>query len=166
MTVLALSPRHVTLFAPAQTSATGYAAKLLAKLLRGVVHDEWRRAIDWRPVVRAKIEQLATECSASDWDGYGASGISEVTKQATQRFVDLLPPALPEPEAVPDPEGEIWLCWDFGKDRVFTVNVGDTETLSYAGLLGSGVKRHGQEPFRGEVPKILIESVREISPVE
>jgi hypothetical protein len=163
MTVLTLSPRYVTPFAQAQTSATGDAARLVAKLLRDVLHDEWRRASDWRPVVQAKLEQLALECSASNWDGYGATGISAGTKQAIQRFVGLLPPDLPEPEVVPDPEGEIWLCWDLGKDRVFTVSIGDSGILNYAGLLGTGVKRHGQEPFRGEVPKIIIESIRAIS---
>jgi hypothetical protein len=151
-----------------QAPATGTSgdAKQVADLLRAFADHERQKASDWRPVVRAKIEQLAIECSTSNWDGYSGAGISQLTKRKAQYFVDLLPVDLPEPEVAPDPEGDIALCWDFGRDLVFTVNIDETETLSFAGLLGRGVKRHGQEPFRGDVPKILIESIREISPLE
>jgi len=164
MTVLALSLRHLTPFAPAQTSAISFDAELVANLLRVVLNNEWRRASDWRPVVRAQIEEIATECSSLNWDGYGAKAVSRRAKENAQRFVDLLPTDIPEPAAVPDPDGHISLCWDFGRDRIFTISIGESELATYAGLLGKGVKRHGQEPFRGDVPKILLESVREISP--
>jgi len=164
MTVLTRPARRITPLTPAQTSATGDNASQLARLLRNVLREERLRATDWRPVVRAKIEQLAAECSTPNWDGYGANRISELAKESAQYFVDLLPADLPEPEAVPDPEGEVSLCWDFGTDRVFSVSVAGSGTVSYAGLLGRGVKRHGQEPFRGGIAKILVESIREISP--
>ena len=165
MTVLTRPTRRITPLTPAQTSATGYAARQLARLICDVRLEERRRATDWRPVVKAKIEQLAAECSTPNWDGYGAKRISGLAKENAQYFVDLLPADLPEPDAVPDPDGEIALCWDFGTDRVFSVSVAESGTVSYAGLLGKGVKRFGQEPFRGDVAKILVESIREISPV-
>lgn len=46
------------------------------------------------------------------------------------------------------------MLWDFGPGHVFTVSVADDGTLTYAGLLGGGVKRHGVEPFNGDIPKI------------
>lgn len=161
--VLAVSRKLITPLAPAQTTATGVDAKRIALLLRYVASEDLRRAADWRSVIHSKIEELAAECSASNWDGYGARGISDAAKHAAQRFVDLLPSDLPEPEVVPDPDGKISLCWDFGKDQVFSVSV-EPRILSYAGLPGMGVKRHGQEPFRGDVPKIILESVRDLLP--
>ena len=164
MTVLSPSARRVNLFRRVQTSAAGVTAGVVAQLLSRADRHEQDKATDWRPVVRAAIEQLAAECSIPNWDGYGACAISIVAKANAQRFVDLLPTDLPEPEVVPDPDGHIALSWDFGKDRVFTISIGEAETANYAGILGRGVKRHGQEPFTEDVAKILVESVREISP--
>jgi len=145
------------------TNATSASAQDLAELLRDVTEHQRRKASDWRPDVRARIEEIAVECSVRDWDNYGAQRISEVTKHNAQAFVDLLPPDLPEPQAAADPDGEISLYWDFGPDRMFTASIGESGAISYAGILGKGVKRHGQEPFRGDVAKILVDSVREVS---
>lgn len=147
------------------TPATSGTAKQVAEMLSAATRHERRRATDWRPVVQAAIEQLAAECSASSWDGYGAKPISGIAKQNAQHFVELLPADLPEPEAVPDPDGEVSLCWDFGPDHVFTISLAESGVVNYAGILGKGVKRHGQEPFRGDVAKILVESVRKIAPL-
>ena len=145
------------------TNGTSASARDLAELFWTVTEHERRKASDWRPDVRARIEEIAAECAARDWDNYGAQGISEVTKQYAQAFVDLLPADLPEPQAAADPDGEISFYWDFGTDRMFTASISESGAISYAGILGKGVKRHGQEPFRGDVAKILVESVREVS---
>jgi len=165
MTVLALHQRHLSPSAPVQTSATGDMAKVIADLLREVRNEERRRAIDWHQVVYAQIEELMRDCSVDNWDGYGARAVLRSAKENVQRFVELLPSDIPEPSVVVDPDGHIALCWDFGRDRIFTISVGETEVATYAGLLGKGVKRHGQEPFREDVPKVLLESIREIAPV-
>lgn len=164
MTVLSPSANRVNLFRRAQSSAAGVTAEVVARLLSKAERHQQNRATDWRPVVRAAIEQLAVECSMANWDGYGASAISVIAKANAQRFVDLLPTDLLEPEVVPDPDGHIALCWDFGRDRVFTISIGEAEAANYAGILGRDVRRHGQEPFTEGVAKILVESVREISP--
>jgi hypothetical protein len=164
MTVLAPSVRRVSPFTRVQTRAASVTAAVIAELLLKADRHERTRATDWRAVVRAAIEQLATECAIPNWDGYGASGISTLAKETAQRFVDLLPTDIPEPQVVPEPDGHIALCWDFGRDRVFTISIGESETATYAGILGRDVKRHGQEPFREDVAKILVDSVREISP--
>ena len=137
---------------------------MLYNLLLNVAESDSRRATDWRPIVGAAIEQIAVECSAPDWDGYGARPISDLAKQSAQRFVNMLPADLPAPQAAPDPDGEISLSWDFGPNRVFTVSVAESGTVNYAGILGRGVKRHGQEPYRPGVARILVESIREITP--
>jgi hypothetical protein len=163
MTVLTFAARHVPPLTITQTSATGSAAGRVAKLLREVVLHERQRVTDWRSLTREMIEQIAMECSRPNWDGYGAAPISGEAKAQAQRFVEVLPIDLPVPLVVPDPDGDISLSWDFGLDRVFTISVGATATLSYAGILGKGVRRHGQELFRGDVAQVLVESIREIS---
>src|SRR5688572_5568855 len=163
MTVLMLAERHVPPLTSTQTNATGDAAGGIARVLREVVQHERQRATDWRSLTRAMIDQIAVECSMPNWDGYSGAPISQGAKIHAQRLVEVLPIDLPEPLVVPDPDGDISLSWDFGRDRIFTISVGETGTLSYAGILGKGVQRHGQEIFRGDVAKILVESIRAIA---
>jgi hypothetical protein len=135
--------------------------ELKERLLVATEHVR-NNATDWRTLTRALIEEVALEHQSVAWDGYGALPISLDAKFEAQRLVDLLPVWLSRPDVVPDPDGEIGLSWDFGPGRVFTVSVSSTGILSYAGLLGDGVKRHGVEWFRSDVPKTIIEAIEEL----
>jgi hypothetical protein len=163
MMTLAISASP-TPYTRVQSSATGEFAERVANLVRRAVQPDRTKASDWRPVLHAKIEEIAAECSTSDWDGYGAAPVTDATKQAAQHLVETLPIDIPEPEASPDPDGEVSLTWDFGSHHVFTVSMGASELISYAGILGKGKKRHGEEPFSGDMPKVLVEFIREIAP--
>ena len=165
MTVLAPSLRRIGAFTRAQTTAAGDTARIIAVLVSDAVKHEQRRATDWRPVLRAQIEVLAEQCSSPNWDGYGSTAVSKQAKENIQRFLDLLPPDLPQPVAVPDPDGHISLCWDFGRDRLWTISVSDFDIASYAGMVGKNVKRYGHEPVREDIAKTLIDSIREMSSV-
>jgi hypothetical protein len=100
-----------------------------------------------------------------NWDGYGAPALSQKTRENAERFVDLLPADLPPPVPVPSANGHIALTWDFGPGRILTISIGESGSVAYAGILGTGVKRHGLERFRDDVAKVLIESIREVSTV-
>jgi hypothetical protein len=145
-----------------QSTGASEVSSLLQDMLFGATQHARDNANDWRSLTKALIEQLAVECQLPDWDGYGAEAVSEESKCRAQYVVDLLPYRLPPPEPVPDSEGEIALSWDFGRGRVFTVSVGADGVLNYAGLLGGGVKRYGAEPFKGDVPKAILESVEQL----
>jgi len=119
-------------------------------------------ATDWRPFTNALIEELAQEHSRPNWDGYGAEPIAPEAKSFAQAIVNLLPLAFPAPDPVADPEGELALSWDFGPGHVFTLSISRNGTLSYAGLLGAGRKKHGMEPFEGGVPVVVVESIQEL----
>ncbi len=108
---------------------------------------------------RGYVEAIARECDRSDWDGYRAQAIQNSAKEQAQRFVDLLPFRTPAPDPAADPDGEIALSWDFGPGSVFTVSISGIGTLTYAGALGGGVKRHGVERFSGDIPKIILQSI-------
>ena len=108
--LLTAHSRHTPpLLTPVQTSATGDTAEEVARLLRDIVRHERLKATDWRPLVRARIEELAVECALPNWDGYGANAISQLSSQYAQQLVDVLPVDLPAPLVVPDPDGEVSL---------------------------------------------------------
>lgn len=163
MIVLQTGTRRVTPLMRAQTVGAGDSARLVASLLSKVAQHQGTRAANWRQLVRVEIEEIAHECAARDWDGYGAVAVSQRTRENAERFIDLLPSDLSAPAAVPTPDGHIALTWDFGQGRILTISIGESGSAAYAGILGNGVRRHGVEPFRDDVAKVLVESIREVS---
>jgi hypothetical protein len=163
--VLETGTRRIFPLIRAQTGGAGDSARLVASLLSTVDQHQGDRAANWRPLVRAEIEEIAQECATRDWDGYGAAAVSQRARENAERFVDLLPSDLPPPNAVPTPDGHIALTWDFGPGRILTISVGESGSAAYAGILGNGVRRHGVELFRDDVAKVLVESIREVSAI-
>lgn len=145
-----------------QSIAAGQIGQTVSALLLDFTTHARSNATDWRTRVNACIEGIARECDRSDWDGYGSLPISRAATQHAQRLVDLLPFRLVAPEVIPDPDGEVSLSWDLGIGHVFSVSVGSDGTLSYAGLLGGGIKRHGMEHLNGTVPKVILQSIDEL----
>jgi hypothetical protein len=163
MNALAHAPRfYAPASIPVQSGTASYWGEKITQLVLVATSHARNNATDWRTLTHALIEQVALEHQSPDWDGYGAVPISMASKTEAQRLVEMLPYWYPAPEAVPDPDGEIALSWDFGLGHVFTLSVGSTGALSYAGLLGDGVKRHGVEPFKGDVPKSILEAIEEL----
>jgi hypothetical protein len=146
----------------AQSSPAGHIGRELAGLWVEVTEHARTNASDWRSLTNALIEDVWRERQSAGWDGYGARGVLMGAKTEAQRFVDLLPYRLPPPDPSADPDGEISLLWDLGPGHVFSVSVGAEGTLTYAGLLGKGVKRHGVEPFKSDIPKVILQSIDEL----
>jgi hypothetical protein len=78
-----------------------------------------------------------------------------VSAEAFHRAVSVicsLPPHVPPPDIVVEPDGEIALDWDEGRRRVLSVSVGDGPMLSYAALIGAE-PIHGRMAFAGALPE-------------
>jgi len=143
----------------APASATGMR---LTRMLVDAQAYSRDNASDWRSLTNVLIEAIAIDCQSPNWDGYGAAPIGNGVKEQAQRFVSLLPYWLPPPDPTMDPDGDLALVWDFGPGRVMSVSVGSEGVLTYAGLLGGGVKRHGVERFEGDIPKVVLQSIEEL----
>lgn len=157
-TTLDISPPAIQ----AQSNAASATGHGISNLVLQALEHARRNASDWRTLADSLIEEVAGECCIPNWDGYGAKPVSYAAKEQAQRFVGLLPARFRAPDPVPDPEGTMALCWDFGPGRVLTVDVGDDGTLTYAGLLGGGVKRHGVEKLNGHIPRVILETIDEL----
>jgi hypothetical protein len=162
MTVAYISPCSDPPAIRAQSSPASQIGQRLSGLWADVTVHARSNASDWRPFINALIEDIWRECQSPGWDGYGAHAVKVDAKAQAQRFVDLLPYRLPAPDPTADSDGDISLLWDFGPGRVFSISISADGTLTYAGLLGAGVKRHGVEPFNGDIPKIVLQSVDEL----
>ncbi len=81
---------------------------------------------------RSTIEGFAR--LEDDWDGYGASSISQATRENALRFVSIIeatPFVMPGPEILPKPTGTISFEWEMPRGEVY-LEIGDTR---YSGFI-------------------------------
>jgi hypothetical protein len=101
-------------------------------------------------------------CLEPNWDGYGARPISEAAYFEAVKILGLLPPSLPMPEIVPEPNGEIAFEWYKGREYTFVISVGGNNIITYAGLFGKGNETHGTEYFIELLPTIIVDNIRRL----
>jgi hypothetical protein len=106
----------------------------------------------------SSLFQVAGESALPDWDGYGACPANLIAVDHACRFLRTLPATLKKPELSIDPDGEISFEWYLEPRRVFTVSIGSSSKLSYAGLFGRS-DTHGTEYFGDELPKAIMDNL-------
>jgi hypothetical protein len=110
------------------------------------------------------LEQLYDAfCQACQpgWDGYGAVPASFDSYVQAERFINALPANVPAPEVAMDPDGEVSFEWYHGPRRVFSISIGSSDELTYAGIYGSS-KARGVETFNFEVPRVVLDNLRRL----
>ncbi len=154
MTTLAISPLPQLLERESNASSTESWA------VHNQIQDAKRHvravASSMQSLAYPTLEDVMVQCSQHDWDGYNAKPISQVVYERVRSFLDALPMSLPAPDIVPEADGEIAVEWDLGANRIFSVSIGEGNGLHFAGLFGSGVERHGVEPFDGLVSQEIL----------
>lgn len=113
----------------------------------------------WNEAFREITENSLVE----NWDGYGASPVSNQTLKEAFKFISLLPSSLPVPEEISaDPDGEISMEWYKDTRHIFTISISANNTISYAGVFGPYSKVHGTEYFDFKIPELVLENIKKI----
>jgi len=112
-------------------------------------------------VMRLALDEAFREASFDNWDGYGAKSANQESYDLTLKLLASLPSDLPRPEVAVDPDGEISLDWNAGREKVFAISVGKNGRLSYAGIFGENRIR-GVEYFENEVPSSVMDNLRRL----
>lgn len=111
----------------------------------------------------ADLAQIARDCSAEGWDGYGAKAITRATCSRTEAFLNDLPNWMPVPDVVPEADGEIAIEWYLAEDWTFSVSIGAKGPLHYAGLFGDEDEVHGVKAFDGvAIPDEILQFIRKV----
>ncbi len=105
---------------------------------------------------------MYNECSAPDWDGYGANPISEEAYNEAFKIIDSLPSSIEMPEISCEPTGEIAFEWNRGKGHIFAISVGGKNRITYAGIFAGNNKVHGSEYFEEFLPPVIINNLRRL----
>lgn len=124
-------------------------------------HAEQSIVLGWRQELRDRLANILLETSERGWDGYDADPTSDLAIATAHYIIGLLPETQPLPDIVPTPNGEIAFEWDRGRHYLFTITT-NQGLLSYAGILGPGRKRYGQEPLGDELPASIATTLESI----
>ena len=109
-----------------------------------------------------EIQGLYREYSENNWDGYGADRISPGAYLEAKKVAGLLPPDLPVPDVMPEPNGNIAFEWYRSKRYIFVLSVEGSSVINYAGLSGRVSKVHGSEHFTDEIPASILERIHNL----
>jgi hypothetical protein len=119
-------------------------------------------ASDWKAALRNQLNELMMDCCRDDWNGYGATALTNSAYQAALQFIDSLPEGFQTPELGADPEGCVTFEWRRSSTRTVWVSVGTNFEIHYAALLSPGNEHHGKGVFFNALPDILLNLVRQL----
>lgn len=108
-----------------------------------------------------ELFRVAEDCKSANWDGQGASPVSDESYRAAFKFLEALPLGCVPPSVGVEPDGELTLEWYRSPRRTLSVSFSKNGELHYAALLGAS-KVYGTEPFFGDVPKIIVDLVSRV----
>ncbi len=109
-----------------------------------------------------ELFEIAEECKASNWDGYGATPVTEDTYRVAYRLLEALPLGMPVPTVGAEPDGHLTLEWYRSPRRTLSVSISPDGDLHYAALLGPSDKDYGTKPFFDEFPKTILDLIRRV----
>ena len=144
-------------FPPIDTGVSETAA-ILKKTVEEILGDCSRSVtLDDQSMMHA-LREAIEECSADNWDGYGAKAISLDSYRNARLFAMTLPTTVPLPEVSVDPDGEVSFEWFREPKMVFSLSIGAHNEINYAGLFGHN-KVNGKEHFYDEIPKAIFDNL-------
>ncbi len=83
------------------------------------------------------IVMLPQQYREKNWDGLEAAPIPEAAFREARSFLRKLPPSIPMPEVIAEPDGYLGLEWYSNKWLLYVVSFNGTGVLSCSGLIGS-----------------------------
>ena len=107
------------------------------------------------------LASVNEQCSAPDWDGYGAEPVRKQTIWSAYRFLEGLPTGTLAPTIGAEPDGHITFEWHRSPRRTLSVSLSPDDYLHYSALLGPN-KYYGTEAFFGELPKSILDLIHRV----
>lgn len=104
------------------------------------------------------LTEAYLEALEDNWDGYGAIAPTKETYDVACSFLNYLPSSVPDPDVEIDPDGEVSFDWYIRPRMTFSVSVGPTGRLSYAGLYGRSTT-YGTESIIEGLPAAILGNI-------
>ena len=110
-----------------------------------------------------RLYELAAECAAADWDGYGAEAVSKSAVEHSAHFIRRLPEDLPLPEISVEPDGEIAFDWSPTPTQTFSVSIGATDRMACAWVNGTEHGHAVASSNNGEISSRILQEIQRIT---
>jgi len=157
MTSMALTADYAAFLDDRSQSAAGAAVRNQLHELR--VDETATVTLGQRARAKDALGEAVEEASSANWMGPGSLPANAQAVRNALLFLDLLPATFPAPTVAAEPDGEIEIEWYGGPRNVFSVSIGPSNALHYAGLFGRS-ESHGIEYLAGEIPEQILELAR------
>jgi len=154
--LLAPSPFKPLVDLPRGTGMSKEAISVQAHVKDAILHlsDNQSIGVNLQEGLRL-LEEVDEEYSEPNWDGYDALPVNGNSLLRAYEFLQVLPLSLPLPDIEVDPDGEVSFDWYNDSGGVFSVSIGETGRLAFAGLFGRS-EVHGVEYFYDEIPTPIL----------
>lgn len=108
------------------------------------------------------MSTVLSECSESNWDGYGAMPISEEAVHEAMYFISQLPSYFPIPGVVPEPDGDLGLEWYHDPGNQLVLTFSGKNIVTFAGIFEGVNKTYGSELFIDSIPVLITQILRRL----
>ena len=133
-------------------------------LLRGEIHRRKQLASEQaRADVIDTLLELEPRYHERNWDGEGADPIPNAAVKEARTFLQKLPPSLPWPEVITEPDGYLGLEWYANKRLLYVVSFNGQGALSCSGLFGPS-KTYGTWYMDEGIPGQILSDIARITP--
>lgn len=113
-------------------------------------------------ILEQELLTLFIQCKKANWDGYNASPVTMQTLMNAQKFLASLDEEqLCNCEMSPEPDGEVAFEWYGDNGGIFSISIGNTNKLTFAGHFGNENKINGVHDF-GQLDKKFIKSLTQM----
>ena len=113
-----------------------------------------------RQAAMREVREIIEETSSPGWDGGDARPLSWRAMGALVDALGTLPPDVPMPEIVPEPDGGVAMQWSRGRTRSLIVSFGPDGGLFYAVHI-PGRRETGRRRFYAQLPSDLLRIAKE-----
>ena len=114
---------------------------------------------DYQTDILKTLDNIFNECSKKNWNGYNAPPLRKKAYNEARKIIEELPPNIPMPDIVPEPDGDIGLDWYREKHFGFTISVSGNNKINYAGVFGEGNTTSGNMCFKESIPFVIIKHI-------
>lgn len=113
-----------------------------------------------------RLHEVLSECSESDWDGYGAEAYSPDAAFRAEQLIRSLPDQALDVEFGVEPDGTISFDWDLTNVRNFSLIVGESDRIAYAWIDGTDRGHAVARMASGNLPDRILNELQPFLPDE
>ena len=154
-----------TTFAAALAASSTPGLSETATYLKNQAYEGYKHSRE--PISRGNARQATmdalfdtyNESSQDNWDGHGASAVTQSVYRNAYRLLEVIPDGVSFPSIGAEPDGQITFEWHQSPRQTLSLSITSEGDIHYAALLGAG-RAYGTEPFLDQIPDTVLSLIQ------